>query len=662
MIAFTLVVKATYMGGYGVKLELGSPLTDYLSGGKLPFSFVYGGESSENMISRFMMSEKASSDNGVSQIERLYEDEMTGLQCKLVCKSYSGGISEWVVTFRNRSEQNLPILEHVKAIDLQYELPQSKDAILHYSKGSSNQYDDFMPQRIQMKDRELHRFTPVGGRSSNGVLPFFNLQQEELGLIIAVGWSGQWSAELTCPTQNRFAVRAGQANLRLSLLPGEEIRTPSIVLVPWTGSNRMDGQNKLRRFIIEHKTPKVEGETITGPITVGSWGGTETAVHLNRIRAVKELELPYNYYWVDAGWYGDSNADTSDEFTGEWYRQAGDWNYHRKYYPDGVRVVSDAARESGLKFLLWMEPERAIYGKPITLEHPEWYVGNKVEGESLLLNLGQPEALEWLIGMISGIIAEHGIDLFRQDFNFNPLPYWESIDTPDRIGAAEAHYVQGLYTFWDELLRRHPGLIIDNCASGGRRIDIETTSRSIPLWRSDVQCVPSDPIAAQTHGFGLSYWIPLSGTAARSSAPYDARSILSAAAGLSPYFQTDGTVVPDFPVDELRDRLQEYSRARAFFAGDFYPLTDCSISPQVWLAYQMDRPDLGQGIVAAFRRQESPFVTAIFQLQGIDTEENYELEDADTKEIQVIRGSALQSLQVEIGQCRQSKLYFYRKQ
>ncbi|AZN42907.1 alpha-galactosidase [Paenibacillus albus] len=645
-----------------MKLQLGSPTADYFSGGKVPFSFVYGGElAGHSSMERFAMSEKSTTSEGVTVNERLYEDELTGLQCKVVSKSYSEGISEWVVFFRNPTEKSLPILEQVKAVDLQYELPYSSDAILHYSKGSSNQYDDFMPQRVQMKDRELHRFSPVGGRSSNGVLPFFNVQQEDQGLIIAIGWSGQWSAELTCPSHNRLTLRAGQAQLRLSLQPGEEIRLPSIVLVPWLGS-RMDGQNKLRRFIMSHKTPKVDGTPITGPITVGSWGGTEAAVHLNRIRAVKELALPYSHYWVDAGWYGAADSDTSDEFTGEWYRQAGDWNYHRKYYPDGIKVVSDAVREAGMKFLLWMEPERAIYGKPITLEHPEWYVGKKVEGESVLLNLGQPEALEWLIGMISGLIAEHGIELFRQDFNFNPLPYWESLDTPDRIGAAEAHYVQGLYTFWDELLLRHPGLIIDNCASGGRRIDIETTSRSIPLWRSDVQCVPCDPIAAQTHGFGLSHWIPLSGTAARSSAPYDGRSILAAAAGLSPYFQADGNVVPDFPVDELRDRLQEYNRASTLFAGDFYPLTDCTISPQAWLAYQLDRPDLGQGIVAAFRRQESPFVTAVFQLQGIDTEANYELEDADTKEIQVIHGSALQSLQVEIGEYRQSKLYFYRKQ
>jgi len=51
-----------------------------------------------------------------------------------------------------------------------------------------------------------------------------------------------------------------------------------------------------------------------------------------------------------------------------------------------------------------------------------------------------------------------------------------------------------LCAFWDDLLRRHPHLIIDNCASGGRRMDLETMSCSVPLWRTDF---PGDPLAKQ---------------------------------------------------------------------------------------------------------------------------------------------------------------------
>ncbi len=70
----------------------------------------------------------------------------------------------------------------------------------------------------------------------------------------------------------------------------------------------------------------------------------------------------------------------------------------------------------------------------------------------------------------------------------------------------EIRYIEGLYTFWDELRLRHPNLIIDNCASGGRRIDLETVSRSVALWRSDYRYF--EPNGQQCHTYGLSFYLP----------------------------------------------------------------------------------------------------------------------------------------------------------
>jgi alpha-galactosidase len=86
--------------------------------------------------------------------------------------------------------------------------------------------------------------------------------------------------------------------------------------------------------------------------------------------------------------------------------------------------------------------------------------------------------------MLSGFISDFGMTWYRQDFNVRPYRFWAVADTPDRIGITEIGYVEGLYTIWDDLLNRHPGLRIDNCASGGRRIDIEMMSRSFVVWRT----------------------------------------------------------------------------------------------------------------------------------------------------------------------------------
>jgi len=107
------------------------------------------------------------------------------------------------------------------------------------------------------------------------------------------------------------------------------------------------------------------------------------------------------------------------------------------------------------------------------------------DDRTFLLDLGNPDARRHVLELVSGMISEVGIDVYRLDFNMEPLEYWRSTDEPDREGMHEIRHVEGLYALWDELRARHPGPAIDNCSSGGRRNDLETISRSYPRWRSD---------------------------------------------------------------------------------------------------------------------------------------------------------------------------------
>ncbi len=104
------------------------------------------------------------------------------------------------------------------------------------------------------------------------------------------------------------------------------------------------------------------------------------------------------------------------------------------------------------------------------------------------MNLGDESAWNYCFDTLAELIEKLNLHYYRQDFNILPLPYWRKNDTQDRIGISEIKHIMGLYRLWDALLERFPHLMIDNCASGGRRIDIETLRRSVPLWRSDAQC------------------------------------------------------------------------------------------------------------------------------------------------------------------------------
>ena len=625
-----------------------------------PFSFRFDGQQSSALLPDWQITHTTKpGPDGVSAIT--WHDPGTGLECELELRTFDGFPAvEWVLRFRNTGAADSPLLEAIQPLDITRAA--TGEAQLRRSRGSLCSPADFEYLVTPLAAGESVRMAAGGGRSSNEWLPFFNLQTGEDGVIVAVGWSGQWAAEFARDGDG-VRLQAGQELTRLVLHPGEEIRTPRIALVFWDGDPQV-GHNTLRRFILAHHTPRPNGELLLGPLTAAHWGGMKSAGHLERIAAYREQNLGYDYFWIDAGWYGPPDSFSPDEFTGDWWKHVGNWEINPAAHPDGLRPISDAAAADGMRFLLWFEPERAVAGTPLTVEHPEWFLGDPTPGNNVLFDLGNPDARRWLTDDISDFMTAQGVHLYRQDFNFDPLPYWRAADASDRQGMTEIRHVEGLYAFWDALLARHPGLVIDNCASGGRRIDLETISRSIPLWRSDWQCGwVNHGTPGQTHTMGLSYWVPLSGTGVlggcrRAGDTYNLRSSLSAAIQFPIFPYESFPVEADYPWDWHRRMMADFRRARPLFYGDYYPLTPCDPAYDAWAVFQMHRPDLGEGLVLAFRRQDSPFVSADFRLQALDPTAEYEIEDADTGEISRLNGGVLRVTMETAPGCR---LLFYRR-
>ena len=130
-------------------------------------------------------------------------------------------------------------------------------------------------------------------------------------------------------------------------------------------------------------------------------------------------------------------------------------------------------------------------GTWIEREHPDWLLKPTGTPEGLryqerdgflLLDLGNPDARQWAVESVSEEITRSGLDYYRQDFNLYPAYFWHTDEKPDEIGLREIRHINGLYDFLDELARRHPSLILDNCAAGGRRLDFEMMRRCIVLW------------------------------------------------------------------------------------------------------------------------------------------------------------------------------------
>jgi alpha-galactosidase len=223
----------------------------------------------------------------------------------------------------------------------------------------------------------------------------------------------------------------------------------------------------------------------------------------------------------------------------------------------------------------------------------------------------------------------------------------------------EIRYVEGHYQMWDDLLAQHPGLAIDNCASGGRRIDIETIRRSVPLWRSDTSCSPGHPEWNQAQSLGLSLYVPLQTACGWIPDPYDFRS--AATGGAICQFDY---LNPSFPMDLAKASIAEARENAKYWYGDFYPLTSATLASDQWAAYQLHRSDLNSGIVLVFRRGGSPYTGLNLALRGLDPKTMYEIElidDARAKTTMTHTGEELTTaVELRIAKKGSSLLVRYR--
>ena len=640
-----------------------------------PFSFVYGGKKSTEFLSSWKLERMPKKIvQGAILTTFTWSDPATGLQVQCIQSQFGDfePVVEWLLYFKNCGTNNTPVISDVKALDIALLLQRKESAIVHYSKGSECQMDDFSPiatpmgpvpsapQAPWIGEGNPLRLGSKEGRSSCGMLPFFNIDVGNRGVIAAVGWTGDWAANLY-RTDKEVRLHAGMAKTHFRLYPGEEIRSPRISMLFWQG-NRMEGHNLWRRFVLAHHSPRIGGKPARVPVSLCTWGGNFDKKHIAHGQWCKDNQLPIDFLWVDAGWFGKDEAKVgATVFNSNWGILVGDWFANPGYFPQGLGPVGKSLKDMGLGFLLWLEPERVYKGTMWTRQHPEFLRGPS--GNNYFFDLGNPEARRTLTDHLVKLINEGNISCYRQDFNMNPRPFWDAADAPDRVGIAEIKHITGLYQMWDDLLAQCPGLLIDNCSSGGRRIDIETMSRSIPLWRSDVQCFPGfsgTAMQGQTHG--LAPWVPLSAGCCDREETYMFRSALGNGLDLIMYeFEKDNS--KHFDLNWLRKRLNELNQARDFFLGDFYPLIEFNLAEDSWAAWQFDRPDLKAGLVLVFRRPQSPFLQAKLTMKSLDPAARYSFSDTDSETTFELTGKECleKGLPVSIESKPGSALLFYRK-
>lgn len=551
--------------------------------------------------------------------------------------------TEWVLWFENTSDRNSGIFSCICDCDtlLPLEYPEQKrpgympkegDACVITMNGmvdgkyywendkvSATEYG-LNYEYLDKASKKTKCFENIGGRSSDGMMPFFDVTASGCGYIAAIGWTGDWKSEFT-KRDLGIRMKTGLKETSFYLKPGEKVRTSSVLIMKYDKNE--DKYNKFRRLIKAHFSHKsCTDAKRDGLMACELWGGLPSEEMKKRLCELKKYDIKFEDIWLDAGWYGTCTK-CEDAFSGDWGEHTGEWDVNARVHPERLIDVAECATNAGAKLMLWFEPERAIQGTPITVQHPNWFL--TLEGKkNQILYYGDEEARSYILDLLSRYTENLNLSCYRQDFNTKLTQYFDENDEEDRRGITEIKHITGMYRLWDELLEKFPGLIIDNCASGGRRIDIETLKRSIPFFRSDYQCnFNENPEVLQTHNSGISLYLPYNGCTSKTKCDtYAIRSSYSSSWG-GAFYNAIFQSMDEEDFTWAKRITDEYRSIRNYFSMDFYNHGSSSFDPTAWAIWQYHDSETQSGIVMAFRRSESPFEEAKISLKGLLTGKTY---------------------------------------
>lgn len=614
-------------------MQLKERLFKYQNAAALPLSFCYGGRIIRGIPEEFDPKTTVNRIDANIMQYTISGCNEEGLEIRVEYLEYSDyPATEYVAFFTNRGTHDTKLITDIRIIDGVLE---GTNALLVHGNGdtaSTNGYGGYEWYRDPVG--QLIEMTPWDGTSCKGAFPYMRLLFENFGVNIGIGWPARWKADF-CLAEKGVQLAIGQRRCHMCIRPGETIRTPRVNFQAFTG-DEIRGANMWRRWYFDHIMPRENGLPIQPKCCKLVWvPGKEhtTATEENQIQGINdflEQGIHPDVWWIDAGWY---------PCEGFW-PNTGTWHPDPARFPNGLGPIGRKCEEHDMKFLLWFEPERVMDGTEWAVKHPEWMsrlqLPDGTDNVDSLLNLGIPECCDMAIDAIDAVIKESHVKIYRQDFNCDPATAWDRFETEDRIGAMENLHVQGYLRLWDTLLLRNPGLIIDSCASGGRRNDLETMRRAVPFHYTDIGYGHHPMKQKQRHQ--MLSWIPYFRSQTMSwddpaDGGYDnPEHHIYLAPDKFAFYNAMAPAITDMTPHDASPEAMELSRtmlaiwrkaAHVMINADYYPLTECRKSAEDFYAAQFYNPDTGKGllhVISNNRNQESVFRAG---LQALEDEAVY---------------------------------------
>ncbi len=318
--------------------------------------------------------------------------------------------------------------------------------------------------------------TNTGNWSTKEYLPMGLLQNQETesSLFWQIEHNGSWHWEISDVTAHYYLQLSGpteqESHWFKQLKPGETfISVPVAVGVAQGDFDLAIGElTKYRRTIRRTNADNQLLGIIFNDYMNCLFADPTTEKELPLIRAAAAAGC--EYFCVDAGWYAD----------GFWWDSVGEWQPSKQRFPEGIKEVISYIRDHGMIPGLWLEPEvMGIFCPMVKTVPDDWFFirhGKKVYDRSRFqLDFRNPEVINYLNAVVERLVMDYGIGYIKMDYNIEP-----GIGTElyaDSVGEGLFLHERAYLKWLDELFLKYPDLIIENCSSGGLRMDYAMLSR-----------------------------------------------------------------------------------------------------------------------------------------------------------------------------------------
>lgn len=364
-------------------------------------------------------------------------------------------------------------------------------------------------EQLQYGKKEIE--TKQGSRAAQFSYPFFEIgmdgeARENSGEVFmgTIGWNGNYRLSFEVDNHNVLRILPGINPFAsdYSLAPGKVFKTPEFYFtISENGAG--EGSRNFHDWARKYQIKNGMGDRMS---LLNNWENTYFDFDQQKLAGIMKegKKLGVDMFLLDDGWFGNGKDARNNDKAG-----LGDWEHNSAKLPEGVPGLVKAAKDAGIKFGIWIEPEMINPQSKLMRKHPDWAMTQPNREayhfrNQLVLDMSNPEVQDYVFGIVDNLMTENPeLAFFKWDCN-SPITNKFSPYLKKDQSQMYVDHTRGVYNVMERVSEKYPDLPLMLCSGGGARCDYETLRHFTEFWLSD----NTDPVERCYIQWGFSYFFP----------------------------------------------------------------------------------------------------------------------------------------------------------